>query len=177
MPAPTGPLLGLLLGALFARARSEDKHRERAGTGPLALVTLFALLVFAPAAAYYMALEPYWAYAYFIESVPRLSALNAAVLLADVASIPLGFTLGSRARGERRFGTLIRLVGLPVVGVCLFLVLFLPRLSVQATYSQYHGDFGTRPVAGSPLGYALLWTTLVLVASASWTAFALRRLP
>src|SRR5688500_6143625 len=98
MPAPTGPLRGLLLGALFARARPGEKRRERAGLEPLALVTLFALLVFAPAAAYYMALEPYWAYAYFIESVPRISALNAAVLLADVASVPLGFALVTRAR-------------------------------------------------------------------------------
>lgn len=177
MPAPTGPLLGLLLGALFARARSEDKHRERAGLEPLSLVTLFALFVFAPAASYYMALEPYWSYAYFIESIPRMSALNAALLLADVASVPLGFALGSRSRGERGLGSLTGLVGLPLVGVCLFLVVFLPRLSVQATYSQYHGDFGTRPVAGSPLGYALIWTTLVLVSSAAWTAFALRRLP
>jgi hypothetical protein len=177
MPAPTGPLLGLLLGALFARARSEEKRRERAGLEPLALVTLFALLIFAPTAAYYMALEPYWAYAYFIESVPRLSALNAIVLLADVASVPLGFALVTRARSAQKLATITRIVGLPVLGICLFLVVFFQRLSVQATYSQFHGDFGTRPVAGSPLGHALLWTTLILVASSSWTAVALRRMP
>jgi hypothetical protein len=177
MPAPTGPLLGLLLGALLARARADENRRERAGIEPLALVTLFALLVFAPTAAYYMALEPYWSYAYFIESLPRISALNAVVLLADVASVPLGFTLALRARGTKQLSTLTRLVGFPVLGICLFLVLLFPRLSVQATYSQFHGDFGTRPVAGSPLGYALIWTTLVLVSSISWTALALRRMP
>jgi hypothetical protein len=172
-----GPLLGLLLGALLARARSEDKRRERAGLEPLALVTLFALLIFAPIAAYYMALEPYWAYAYFIESLPRISALNATLLLADVASVPLGFALVTRARKARQPATLARMVGLPVLGVTLFLVLFFSRLSVQATYAQFHGDFGTRPVAGSPLGHALIWTTLILVASISWTAVALRRMP
>jgi hypothetical protein len=166
-----------LIGALLSRARSEEKRRQRAGLEPLGLVTLFALLVFGPTAAYYMALEPYWSYAYFIESAPRISALNAAVLLVDVASVPLGYALGERVHGAGRFGALVRLIGLPVLALCLFLVVFLPRLSVQATYSQYHGDFGTRPVAGSPLGYALIWTTLVLLASVSWTAFALRRLP
>lgn len=177
MPAPTGPLLGLLLGALFARARSEDKRRERSGLEPLALVTLFSLCIFAPTAAYYMALEPYWSYAYFIESAPRISALNAVVLLADVASVPVGFALVNRTRGAQTLPTLTRIVGLPLLGICLFLVVFFQRLSVQATYSQFHGDFGTRPVAGSPLGHALIWTTLILVASISWTAVALRRMP
>lgn len=177
MPAPTGPLLGLLLGALFARSRSEEKRRDRSGLEPLSLVTLFALLIFGPVAAYYMALEPYWAYAYFIESVPRMSALNAVILLLDVASVPFGFWLVTRASAAQRVGTLTRLVGLPVLGICLFFGVFFQRLSVQATYAQFHGDFGTRPVAGSPLGHALLWTTLILVASSSWTVFALRRLP
>lgn len=177
MPAPCGPLLGLVLGALLARVRSEEQRRERSQLEPLGLVTLFALVIFAPIAAYYLALEPYWSYAYFLESVPRISALNAVVLLADVASVPLGFYLGTRARDAQKLTTLTQLVALPVLGVCVFVVLLLPRLSVQATYSQYHGDFGTRPVAGSPLGHALIWTTLILAASISWTAFALRRMP
>jgi len=67
-------------------------------------------------------------------------------------------------------------VGLPALGVGLFVVVLFPRLSVQATYAQFHGDFGTRPVAGGPLGYALIWTTLVIVGGAAWTAYALRRM-
>ncbi|HEY3593645.1 MAG TPA: hypothetical protein VGL13_07220, partial [Polyangiaceae bacterium] len=43
------------------------------------------------------------------------------------------------------------------------------RLGVQGSYAQFHGDFGTRPVAGSSLGYGLLWVDVVLVLGIAWT--------
>lgn len=178
MPAPTGPLLGLALGGLFARASSDGSARGRhsVALGPLALVCLFSLLVFAPIAAYFIAFEPDWAYAYLIDTGRRIGALHAAILLADVASVPLGFILALRSSERAALSAIVRLTGVPLVAVGIFVIILFPRLSVQATYAQFHGDFGTSPVAGGPLGYALIWTSLVLVAAAAWTAYALRRM-
>ena len=51
MPAPLGPLLGLALGAAFAWAFGDGPNRGKAAlaVAPLTLVTLFGLLVLAPA--------------------------------------------------------------------------------------------------------------------------------
>lgn len=178
MPAPTGPLLGLALGSLFAWAASAGatSGKEALALTPLSLVCLFSLFVFAPTAAYFVAFEPDWAYAYLIDTNGRFGALHAAVLLLDVASIPGGFLLALRAHERAAVSTLVRLAGLSLLGAATFVMVLLPRLSVQATYSQFHGDFGTRTVAGGPLGYALIWTSLVLIAASTWTAYALRRL-
>lgn len=178
MPAPIGPLLGLALGAAFAWAFSEGSSRGKAALAvpPLTLVTLFALLALAPAAAYFLAFEPDWSYAYLVDSSRRLGVLHALVLLSDVASVPLGFTLAlSSARGPM-FSVLLRLIGAPLLAAAVFVVVLFPRLSVQATYTQFHGDFGTRAVAGGPLGYAMIWSALVLACAAMWTAHCLRRM-
>jgi hypothetical protein len=55
-------------------------------------------------------------------------------------------------------------------------VALLPRLRVVASYAQFHGDFGTEPLAGSPVGVGLLWMTTVVAFSAAWTTRMLRRL-
>jgi hypothetical protein len=47
---------------------------------------------------------------------------------------------------------------------------------VQATYAQYHGDFGTRPVAGTPLGWALVWFGAVVLVATLYVASELRKL-
>lgn len=178
MPAPLGPLFGLALGALFAWLESDGSTRGKAGLtlNALVLLTLFGLLVLAPVAAYFIAFEPDWAYAYMLDSSRQLGALNAALLLADVVSVPAGFTLCTRAAHGPTTSALVRVAGVPVLAAGVFVAVLLPRLSVQATFAQFHGDFGTRPVAGGPLGYALLWTAVVLAGASSWLAFALRRM-
>lgn len=178
MPAPVGPLLGLALGALFGWIVSENPNRAQAALSmaQLTLVSLFALLVFAPIAAYFVAFEPDWAYAYLIDAGPRLAALHALVVLADVASVPLGFALVVRSSNGPRGSLLLRMVGAPLLASALFAVVLFPRLSVEATYAQFHGGFGMRPVAGGPLGYAVIWSVLVLGSAAAWTVQALRRL-
>jgi hypothetical protein len=47
---------------------------------------------------------------------------------------------------------------------------------VRASYAQYHGDFGTEPVAGSPLGVSLLWVLAVVTLASAYTGRVLRRL-
>jgi hypothetical protein len=178
MPAPLGPFVGLALGAIFAWVASESAARKAAplALAPLALVTLFGLLVFSPIAAYFIAFEPDWAYAYLLDSSRRLGALHALLLLADVASVPFGFVLVSQSRPGPRGSTLLRLLGGPLLAISLYVVILFPRLAVQATYAQFHGGFGTRPVAGGPLGYAVIWSLVVLAGATSWTAYSLRHL-
>ena len=70
----------------------------------------------------------------------------------------------------------MRLAALPALLVASFLLATAPRLSVAASHAQYHGDFGTRSLAGSPIGYALLWMSAVLAGGVIWTLHSLRRL-
>ncbi|HET9957745.1 MAG TPA: hypothetical protein VFQ61_24775 [Polyangiaceae bacterium] len=178
MPAPIGPLLGLALGGAFAWVLNDGSTRGKAALTlpPLALVCCFTLLIFAPAAAYFIAFEPDWAYAYFVDSSQRLGPLDTFALLADVTSVPGGFLAVLHAARGPTFSVLLRWIGLPLLVSILFLVILFPRLSVYATYAQFHGDFGTRPVSGSPLGYALIWITFVVACAAAWTAHSLKRM-
>jgi hypothetical protein len=163
---------------MFGWLLSEGANRGKGALDfdSLGLVSLFSLLVFTPAAAYFIAFEPDWAYAYLIDSSRHVGALHAAVVLCDVASVPLGFVLSARSGPGPAFSVLMRLAGVPLLSAGLFVAVLFPRLSVQATYAQFHGDFGTRPIAGTPLGYAVIWMLLVLSGAAAWMTQALRRL-
>jgi hypothetical protein len=52
----------------------------------------------------------------------------------------------------------------------------LRRLPVQATYAQYHGDFGVQAISGSDLGYALLWLLTLFGLAITWTTVSLYRM-
>ena len=168
------------MGIAFARAAADELVRssgaELAGR-PLVVTSLFSLLVFAPASAYFLAFAPDWSYAYVIDSDRLPGAVDLAVVLLDVASVPLGFAAAARRMRDKRLGPLLRLAAIPGLAALAFVIVTLPQLSVHATYAQYHGDFGTRPVAGSLLGYALLWMNAVLLAAAVYTARVLGRPP
>lgn len=177
MPAPTAPLFGFVLGIAFAWAASDELQRAAGTAGAnrsLILVTLFSLLCFAPVAVYFLAFVPDWSYAYLVDPERLPNAVDLALALLDAASVPAGFVVATRSAGSKRLGSLLRLAAAPGLLALAFLVVCLPRLSVHATFAQYHGDFGTRSVAGSPLGYALLWMAAVLGASVAWTIYCLR---
>jgi hypothetical protein len=178
MPAPIGPLIGFVLGIGFAWAASEELSRAGApiATRSLALVVLFGLVVFAPTAGFFLAFAPDWAYAYLVDSQRLPAAATIGVVLADAASVPAGFLVAARWSAARRLGPLFRIGMVPALVASAFVLAVLPRLSVQATYAQFHGDFGTRSVSGSLLGYALLWMLTVLAAAVAWTLRSLRML-
>lgn len=178
MPAPLAPLIGLLFGMAFAWASSAPNQSGHTTSDhrPLAIGSLFGLLVFAPVVAYFVAFAPDWAYAYTVESHRLSAAADLGIVLLSVASVPAGLAIAARPARDRQLGNVLRLATLPLLGVVAAIVIALPRLGVYATYAQYHGNFGCREVAGSSLGYALLWMNLVLLAGAAFTAHALRRL-
>jgi hypothetical protein len=178
MPAPLAPIVGLLFGVLFAWSAREEIARAQGapwvGWRTLALVALFSVLVFAPACAYFLAFESDWSYAYYVDTRRIPSALELALVLVDAASVPLGFLIGIAPVRTRRLLPVRRVV-VPAAFLVLGSVLFAAsRLKVQASYAQFHGDFGTRPVAGGSLGYALLWMDSLLFFGCVFTMQKLR---
>jgi hypothetical protein len=178
MPGPVAPLLGFALGVAFAWASTEElSHRgSAAGTRALLVAALFGLIVFAPVTAYFLAFWSDWAFAYTIdtERLPDLAQLG--LVLVNAASCPLGFAVAARPALERRSPALLRLLAVVLIPAAALVLGSFRRLAVSATYAQFHGDFGTRPIAGSALGYAVLWMLAVLTVSALWTARGLRRM-
>lgn len=177
MPAPLVPLVGFALGAAFAWAARDDLAGagSRLVSPSLAVVLLFALLVFLPACGYFLVFEPAWAYFYILEGARRFSALNLLTLMSAIASLPAGFLAASAPARAQRPLDVARLALIPAAVALVVVLSGLPRLAVRASYTQYHGDFGTEPLAGSSLGWAVLWATLVVTAAAIYTAVYLRR--
>jgi hypothetical protein len=180
MPAPLAPLIGFALGVAFAWWAREELARSQSGGGigsrSLVIVTLFATAVFAPIGAYFLAFEADWSYAYFIDTRRIPSALQLALVLLDAASVPIGFVVAASYARARKLVPLFTLGTTPAIFALACMALSAGRLGIHASYAQFHGDFGTRPVAGSSLGYALLWMDAVLVTGVVWTTRHLQRL-
>jgi hypothetical protein len=175
----TAPFAGFALGTLFAWLSREDLVRGAPAmltVRSLAIVTLYALLVFGPAAAYFLVFEPAWASAYLFDAGSRARAFDVMLAVLAPASIVGGFLVTGHAIRRHRPAAALR-IGAPVALVALALTLLLfPRLSVHATYAQYHGDFGTRPVAGTSLGWALVWFGTIVLVATLYVANSLRGL-
>jgi hypothetical protein len=180
MPAPLAPLIGFALGVGFAWWAREELARSQVGAGigsrSLVIVALFATIVFAPVGAYFLAFEADWSYAYFIDTRRIPSALQLALVLLDAASVPVGFVVAASYAKARKLVPLLVLAGPPTLVALVCVAAAAGRLGIQASYAQYHGDFGTRPVAGSSLGYALLWMDTLLVLGVVWTSRQVQKL-
>lgn len=165
MPAFLGPLCGFALGVALAwLAWASAARRDDSGWGARAAVAaLYGALVFAPACAYFLIFASDWSLGYLIDSRTVPSAAGLALALLDAGSVPLGLLAARRALGRRASRAPMLLGVIPaVLAVGLVLALF-PRLRVEGTFHQVRSDFGTQPVAGGPLGYAILWMNAVIV--------------
>lgn len=172
------PLLGLTLGVVFAWASAEELQRTSGAatsSRSLLLVALYGLLVHGPIAAYFVAYNPDWAYGFLVNTARLPSVVDSAVVLCAVAAPPVGFVVAARRAAERRIGLLLQLGAVPAALAAVVVLVAAPRLAVQATYTQYHGDFGVEPIAGSRLGLSLAWMAAVLAGAVGWTSFCLRR--
>ncbi len=195
MPAFVAPLVGFALGALLAWFSAAAPHRPgalraaeaRLAPGPrdrpLALVFLFAVLVFAPVCAYFLVFAPDWSFAYLVDTRRIPSAVDLVLLLLDVVSVPAGFaaaqrfaaSAGGRPTAQRSVRALAIFAGAPLAIALIAVVALSRRLGIDGTYRQVEGDFGVHPVAGGPLGYALLWMHTMLAAGFAVTVSALLR--
>ena len=165
------------MGVVFARAASEELARTRSAVGSraLAISWLFGILVYGPACGYFVAFFPDWSYAYFVNPEGRPIALDMTIVLVSAASPAAGLWSFARTAGARHGNALARAIAVPSVAATAFVLLLLPRLRLYATYAQFHGDFGTEALVGSPVGYALVWMALITTGASVWTVRLLRR--
>jgi hypothetical protein len=166
MPALVGPLVAFALGAALAwlcrgEALREDEaaHRARA-----VVVALFAVLVFAPVCTYFLVFAGDWSIFYLTDSRGVPSALALLLVVADAALVVLGFLAGQRADHAREGRAQLALFTVPAALAAAEVLAFLPRLRLEGTYHQVTSRFGTQPVAGSPLGWAILWMGAMIIA-------------
>ncbi|HWO11890.1 MAG TPA: hypothetical protein VNN80_20495 [Polyangiaceae bacterium] len=170
MPVLSAPLLGFALGAgLYWSAARELARPIRPVAGSSLLVaTILGLFVYAPAIALLLEAEPDWAYAYLVpaEALPRW--LAPWLILMAAVSVPLGFGAALRVcRGRVSF--VKSWFWVPAAAGLVPLAVASPRLAVQASFEQFHGDFGAHQLIGGPLGYLLLWS-LLGIGIATWLA-------
>lgn len=195
MPAFVAPLVGFALGALLAWFSAAAPHRPgalraaevRLAPGPrdrpLVIVSLFAVLIFAPVCAYFLIFAPDWSFAYLVDTRRIPSAVDLVLLLLDAASVAAGFaaaqrfaaSAGGRPTAQRSVRALAIFAGAPLALALIAVVALSRRLAIDGTYRQVEGDFGVHPVAGGPLGYALLWMLTMLAAGFAVTVSALLR--
>lgn len=179
MPIPLSLWIGLLLGLAFARASHALLARANNATvssPAFAVVGTFGLLVYAPIAGFTIALAPDWACAYLVDSQRLPAASETLFVIIAALSVPLGFIWGAPASTRRRWNILTRRITLVGIALVTTGAPLLPRLTVQATYAQFHGDFGIRPISGTDLGYALLWMFTILGLATTWTLISLYRM-
>jgi hypothetical protein len=176
VPALVAPLTGLVLGTLFAWLARAEVAAAPPGSASRGLLgsLWFGALVHAPAAGYLLAFYPDWSFSYWIPPQRTGTAPLLALALLNAGAPAAGFALASRWAREHRPIPLLPLAGVPTLMVAGLVIGQARRLRTLGTYAEFHGDFGTEPVAGSALGYGLLWIGLILGAGALWTARSLR---
>jgi hypothetical protein len=163
-------LLGFALGAglYWSVARELARPIRPIAGASLLIATILGLFAYAPAVALMLEAEPDWAYAYLIPASALPRWLGPLLVLLAAVSVPLGFGAALRAcRGRAAF--IKTWFWVPCAVGLLPLVVAAPRLAVQCTFEQFHGDFGARQLLGGPLGYLLVWS-LVGIGAATWLA-------
>ena len=102
--------------------------------------------------------------------------LETLCVVTAAMSAPGGYLWGAALTIRRRQNILSRHVaGGTVVALLLCIVLW-KRITIQATYAQFHGDFGLQTLEGTALGYVTLWMLLVLGLASTWTLYSLFKL-
>lgn len=178
MPLLATILLGLALGVGFAWAAMEDlrQHQGVRQSEASWIVLSFCLLVYGPSSAYLVSYHGDWSLSYWLSAANLPPALSTTLVACAAASPFAGLLVGSPWAQTRRPIVLMYLcAGLSLLCV-VGLLASLPRLLVDATTVEFRNDFGTRSIAGSALGYALLWMVAIVGAAALWTAATLRHI-
>ena len=176
MPAIQLNLIGFALGVWCAwAARDQLRQAERPWHTPAGFVVwAFAALLFAPACSLLCLSQADWSLGYLISTQRLPNAWPVLMMLNYLVVVPLGFAVCAPRVSENNAILVTRLALVPLgVGTVLLLICLQP-LSVVGTTQQYRGEYGMTPVAGSSLGYSVLWFSLVLAASFAWTLWLLR---
>lgn len=179
MPIVVAPLIGFALGAVLAwiAAPSVARYEGPLVTSrPYVIVAFFASFVWLPVTGYFLAFHGDWSYLYLISWQRVPSAIDLGLVLLAAASVVVGFSGAAHPVRRRRFDALAAMVLTPTTLAILVLGAAWQRLLISGTYAQFHGDFGTQPLASSVLGSGALLMASVLVAGIGWTTYWLLHL-
>lgn len=177
MPILFAPLGGVLLGALlawFARAELAREEGPLALSRPFAITALFAAFVYGPIVGYFAAFHGDWAYLYWIPSRAVPSAIDLALVLLAMTTIPIAFAVAARPARGQRLAVVGAIGGVPAVLLTLLVIALQHRLSTSASYAQFHGDFGTEAITASALGRGVLWMALAGMLGLAWAVWSIR---
>jgi hypothetical protein len=176
VPIVLSVLAGFFLGVAFAWMSRAELGRIDApivATRPFNVVVGFATFVYAPVLGYFVAFHGDWTYGYTLAWHRVPSAVDLALVIVAGCSVLLGMAASAHAARARRLSVVAWLGVIPALAFVFVLAWGAARLSVSATYAQYHGGFGVLPIGSSALGRGVLLMALVLAAGIAWTARAL----
>jgi len=179
VPIPFAPLIGLALGVAFAWVAAPELSREEGpivASRPFAIVVAFAALVWLPVVGYFVAFHGDWAYLYLVAWRRVPSAVDLGLVLLAGIAVVAGFWLVVGPVRKRHFAPVVGMLVAPASLAVAGLTIASRRLAVSGTYAQFHGDFGTQPIASSPLGHGVLVMGVLLVLAVGWTTRALARM-
>jgi hypothetical protein len=179
MPIVVAPFFGFALGAFLAWVATPSiaVHDGPLVTSrPFLFVSALAGLVWLPIVGYFLAFHGDWSYLYFVSWQHVPSAIDLVLVLVASLAVVGGFSSAVPSIRSGRFGALAVLTIAPMGPAIAVVAAFSQRLAISGTYAQFHGDFGTQPLASSPLGSGLIVMGSVLLAAIGWTAMCLLRL-
>ncbi len=177
MPLPLAILVGLVLGmtlAWVARAELARSEVPLVLTRPFLVALGLGAIVFAPVVGYFVALHGDWAYLYLVRSGRVPSAVDLLLVVVAALQVPLGFAIATPWAIAKR-GTRILQVNAAIAAVIVIIcAVSARRLSVSASFAQYHGGFGAVAIGRSPLGRGILLSWISLALAYAWSFHALR---
>jgi hypothetical protein len=178
VPILLAVLAGFLFGVAFAwvaRAELAKIDAPIVATRPFNVVLGFVASVYAPLLGYFVAFHGDWSYGYAVAWSRIPSAVDLALVIVAGCSVLIGMAASAHVARARRLQALAWLGAIPATAFAFVLVGGAARLSVSATYAQYHGGFGVLPIESSSLGRSVLAMAIVLVLGIAWTVHALHR--
>lgn len=177
MPLPLALPIGWLIGMSLAWLARVELSRSEV---PLVLARPFlaalglAFLVYAPVVAYFVAMHGDWALFYLVRFTQVPSAVDLTLVIIAAAQIPLAFAVAAPWAIARRGAALLKLGGGLGLLVVVIAVIFSRRLSVSASYAQFHAGFGIVPLGKTSLGRGVLLSWTMLLGAYGWSAHTLR---
>jgi len=180
VPILIAPLLGFLLGVVLAWVARDELMREEGPllvSRPLAIASALAALVYAPVVGYFLIHHGDWSYLYLYPHARIPSAVDLALTLVSGALVPLALRIAAPAARAKRLHVIVWLGAVPATLATGLFAWGARRLSVSATYAQFHGSFGTTPIGASPLGRGVLFMLFVTALGIAWAVRLLARTP